>query len=358
MTSSSTTSLIRKPLKKPEFVWYGRDMEVQLFLGNPPEEHTILNQYIYLTNRHLSTQTTNIIYYFFLFRAKNKHPIAVFQLIPSDLITWISPAKAPFGGIQSIEKSLCDEIIFLLKCVENIIEIKGGKRIIIKTSPEKYDANGHKKLYTCYKRLGYEPKEIFKNHLITVTDLPFSHIIRSAEKRRLNKCRKADFTVILTEKPDIIEVYDFINSVRDRLGYSLSLSFYEFENLAETFPNELKVFEIYDQDKLIALTVTILVNHEILYNFLPADVVEYRRYSPMVMLMDGVYQYCQQMKISTIDLGISLDHLGNEKASLIRFKENLGGRECSKITWQKNLDTQTVIRTIEDRGTGFMSNDR
>lgn len=233
----------------------------------------------------------------------------------------------------------------------------GGKKIIIKTHPENYDIPAHKRLFACYKLAGYRLKEIFRNHIITVTNHSFSNMIRVAENRRLKKCHKAEFIVTVMENPNIVMVYDFIKVNRDRLGYSLSLTFHELKNLAEIFPDEIKVFSVSDHDKLIALAVTVRVNKNILYNFLPADVPEYRQYSPMVLLMDGIYRYCQEQKISTIDLGVSLDHLGKEKPSLIRFKENIGGKECQKITWEKDLDTQTVIGAIEDSGTRFMSND-
>ena len=233
----------------------------------------------------------------------------------------------------------------------------GGKKIIIKTHPDNYDIVEHKKLFACYKLAGYQLKEIFRNHTISVTNYSFSNMISAAENRRLKKCHHAKFKVTLMENPEIVLVYDFIKANRDRLGYRLSLTLNELKNLVEIFPDEIKVFSVSDLDKLIALAVTVRVNNVILYNFLPADVPEYRQYSPIVLLMDGIYQYCQEQKISTIDLGVSLDHLGNEKPSLIRFKENIGGKECQKITWEKDLDTQTVIGAIEDSGTGFMCDD-
>ena len=54
--------------------------------------------------------------------------------------------------------------------------------------------------------------------------------------------------------------------------------------------------------------------------------------------MRKIYEYCQEEKVKILDLGISLDHLGKEKPSLIRFKKNIGGIPSEKITYIKHLD--------------------
>jgi hypothetical protein len=53
------------------------------------------------------------------------------------------------------------------------------------------------------------------------------------------------------------------------------------------------------------------------------------------MLTETVYIFCQNENIPLLDLGISLDHHGNEKPELIRFKENIGGERSYKVTYEK-----------------------
>ncbi|MCF2516642.1 GNAT family N-acetyltransferase [Dyadobacter sp. CY351] len=100
------------------------------------------------------------------------------------------------------------------------------------------------------------------------------------------------------------------------------------------FPEAYQIFKVVDQEKIIALTMTVRVNDHILYNFLCGDLPEYRVYSPVVMLMDRVYQHCQRENIRILDLGISLDGNGVHKPSLSRFKKNIGGKECLKMTYE------------------------
>ncbi len=55
----------------------------------------------------------------------------------------------------------------------------------------------------------------------------------------------------------------------------------------------------------------------------------------MVLLNSYLYEYAQSEGIVLIDLGVSLDHTGREKASLMRFKENLGAERSEKVTYEK-----------------------
>ncbi|GAB3167993.1 hypothetical protein GCM10027291_15860 [Telluribacter humicola] len=132
-------------------------------------------------------------------------------------------------------------------------------------------------------------------------------------------------------------VYTFINKSRQEQGYPLTLPREKLLDLLNLFPAEVLVFGVYDGEIIAALTVAIQVSRDIIYNFLPADNLQYRTYSPTVMLNEALYHYCQQEGVKIVDLGISLDHHGQPKPSLARFKERLGGISSPKITYSKEL---------------------
>lgn len=323
----------------PDFIWYDAGLAVHLYFREATNFPLGKKSYIYLNIKHIQTQSRDKIYYFLVYKQKTKEPMAYIYLRRGDSTDWISPAKAPFGGVQTHELCSSREVIFLLSCVENFVKNNGGKKIIIKTAPENYDIPEYLKLYECYNRSNYEPKDIAKNHDITVSNTPFEDIITSAERRRLKKCRKAGFITIPIPAINVSGVYGFVSTMKNHLGYSLSISLEDLKILFSTFPDDVKVFSVNDHNRIIAIAITVRVNRGILYNFLVADRPEYRSYSPIVALLEGIYKYCQSDRIRILDLGISLDHQGIEKPSLIRFKENMGGKPSLKITWQKTLDT-------------------
>ena len=79
-----------------------------------------------------------------------------------------------------------------------------------------------------------------------------------------------------------------------------------------------------------------LQNHKILYNYLPASIDEYKAFSPMVMIMENVYNYAKKEQYSFIDLGISSIN-GVLQKGLIQFKERIGGVFSEKTTFSKIL---------------------
>ena len=87
---------------------------------------------------------------------------------------------------------------------------------------------------------------------------------------------------------------------------------------------------------MIAATVCVLVNEEVLYNFLPAHDENYKSLSPVVFLVQGIYNYAFAESLKFIDLGIS-SLQGKPQAGLIIFKERLGGQPASKLSFIKEI---------------------
>lgn len=292
--------------------------------------------YIYFTSKHLFTQTSKKIYCFFLFRNNEIGAAAVFQCISQTDKNWTSPARAPFGGIQCDELCTTNEISFLLECIELWISQCDGNKLSIKTAPSCYNLTTSKLLSDCYLLYGYSVEK-HVNHSINITPSSYINCISPPEKRRLKKCRSAGFIsgICTDSSPEII--YNFLNSCRLEKGYNLSLNHFQLEELLISFPNEVTIFTVTDQTIIIALAVTIHVNNAVLYHFLSSSLSSYSNFSPAVMLNEEIYNFCQNKKITILDLGISLDHHGIEKENLIRFKENIGGIKSYKATYEKLL---------------------
>lgn len=299
-----------------------------------PEIPVRFEPYLYLTPKHLRTQTGETVYAFYLFRKEERTASAVFQCTEGNKNIWFSPPKAPFGGIQCDLICTSAEISFLLHCVQEWIINHSGKKLVIKQAPWCYNESISAEP-DFFKPNGYFLKAIHENHFIKITDRIYAALIHPAERRRLHKCKSAGFVSEIYESADIDIVYAFLQSCRHEKGYNISLTSNQLGILFLTFPKEIKVFVVKHRSKIVALTVTILVNRSILYNFLSASLLAYNNYSPAVMLTETVYNFCREQQISILDLGISLDKNGDEKASLVRFKENIGGVKSYKATYEK-----------------------
>lgn len=320
--------------------WTTHRYEVRLYQATYPQltqQNYQFEPYLYNRPEHLHTQTTGPVYTFYLLDHLSGEALAQLHVAPGKNAELWSPPMAPFGGIQCIEHTPAQALTYLLECVDAWAQAQQLKRITIKTPPAAYQPVQYEVLHQRYLAAGYRPRHEHDNHHITVSERPFVELLAAAERRRLRKCQRAGLIARPWHHPEPELVYHFLEKSRQQRGYPLTLSYEKLRDLLQTFPSKVLVFGVYDGETVAALTVAIRVSRSVLYNFLPADNLLYRTYSPTVLLNEGLYRYCQSEGIPVLDLGLSLDHHGQPKPSLVRFKERLGGTSTPKITYYKEL---------------------
>ncbi len=292
--------------------------------------------YLYNTPRHLATQRTNQPFSIEVWDNERQQVVALFHA-DSDGETAISLPNAPFGGLEFAPGIPAEVLTQMLSFIEATCREQNLTRLNIKLPPVSYDEKKSFFLKELYENQGFTVGSSFMNHHIPVDETLFINKIHPSERKRLRKCRRAGFVAEEWHNPNPEQVFSFLAESRQRQGYSLSLDFDQLQKVLTKLPDEVKVFVVKAGTEIVSLTVAIRVNRRILYNFCPADNLDYRAFSPTVLLNCALYDYAQNDGIELIDLGVSLDHFGNEKASLIRFKENLGGKPSLKLTYSKLL---------------------
>ena len=102
------------------------------------------------------------------------------------------------------------------------------------------------------------------------------------------------------------------------------------------FPGDYLLFGVFDKNKLIATSVCIKVNDKILYCFYIGDALAFRPHSPITLLINGIYEYCQTNDFKMLDLGISTDK-GILNKGLYAFKKTFGSFDSYKLTFLKQF---------------------
>ncbi|GAB2524591.1 hypothetical protein GCM10027085_13630 [Spirosoma aerophilum] len=249
----------------------------------------------------------------------------------------VSPLAAPFGSIEFSE-SVSDTVLSaFVHTLTEAVRGAGARALTLVNYPTCYAPQQTEQLMRVLAKHGFHVTESHPNFFLPIHKQPFVSQLIPAERRRLRKCRDAGFVFTHGQTLSSQSVVDFIRHTRCQLGYPLTIQPERLINLLTRFQDSFSVFTVHDGTQLAALTVTVRVRHDILYNLLPASASAYRSFSPMVMLVDGLFSYCQQENIRLLDLGVSLDANGQPKPSLMRFKRNLGSRESSKLTFGKAL---------------------
>ncbi len=313
--------------------------EYQILI-NPERELLLKYQeswlgFLYNTVKHISQQTDNEGFTFYLLQLKTQAIVAKFNgyLLDNQLL---SPARAPFGGLEFDSNLNLEALHWFWQQIEQFLQKKSVKSIQIKSYPAAYAPDNSAHLSHLFLQNGFQISQTDLNYHLNISLLGFENYLHPNEIRQLRKCQKANFNFELWQMPDLAYVYQFIAAARTRKGYPMSLDFAAFQDLFSRFPADFQVFTVKNQTEIIALTVTVRVNENILYNFYPADEAKYLIFSPLVLLHQGLYDYALANRYQMLDLGIATENT-QPNFGLIQFKRKLGSKVSLKLTFKKDL---------------------
>jgi hypothetical protein len=252
--------------------------------------------------------------------------------------TGYSPLKAPFGSIEFDDSFTLEELnCFVQHITSKALEL-GLSEIIITSYPNCYEPTKSKMLNQALLNNGFQVLWNDANYHIEVNQEAFMHKIHRGERWKLRKSYKSGLHSMLWENPKLEQVYNLILKSRVRKGFELSLRKDEFFNMFTNMPEIYQVFGVWKGTDLAAVSVTVEVSERILYVFYTADEISLRKLSPVVMLHEAMYKYCQNKGYMLLDFGTASKQ-GHINEGVANFKRRLGGKATDKTTFMKHLSS-------------------
>lgn len=242
--------------------------------------------------------------------------------------TAISLPKSPIGGcaFSGEEEAFHQE----LKSVENELQSKGIKRIVITSNPDFYPTHLHNRWM---QQAGYQSTDTEISHYIEINSDFYSNL-HHMQQRHLKK--NLTLQISRDSRDSLSEIHTFIAECRRQQNLEINISEGQLVNLIATFPNGYDLFTARLNGKLISAVICVRATEKIIYYYLPATDEIYKSFSPMVHLLAYLHDFYFRLGFEKIDLGISSKN-GLPQESLIQFKERMGGIESCRITWEKTL---------------------
>ena len=239
-----------------------------------------------------------------------------------------------FGGIEFLEEAapFLDDFI---KAVESWCRGHGVQEIMFKLPPWIYVPR-LPFLEDALAQNGYSVRFNEINQHIQVSSAALAGRMEPDEKRRLRRCYEAGFQFRQLNADDLPLAYELIERNHRRRGFPVTMTLEGLGKMFRYFPGSYLLFGVFDGDRLVATAVSIRVNPRVLYNFYHGSHEDYQHLSPIVMVIEGVYQYCQKLGYSYLDIGIS-SVKGKWNEGLYRFKKNCGCEDADKKLFYKAL---------------------
>lgn len=289
------------------------------------------NNYFNEIKYHKAQARSEKNYYFQLARKTDNKIISSFSFI-HDENSFYSPLRGTYGGPYFTKKDLNYEVLeeYIFKIIDILSEEK-PKSIEVKLSPIINDLAINSLCINLLIRKGFKIKNHEINYHIRINNNSFIDRINYAERKRLKKCIKNQYSFKTLNLNDIEDAYEIIKKNRDSKNYKMSMSLANLKNTINIFNNRFKIFGVFDKSNLIASSVCIEIEPNVLYVFYWADSIDYINNSPITILASGLYEYCQHNDYNILDIGTAtIDSEPNY--GLISFKKNLGFEESIKFT--------------------------
>ncbi|MBL7857902.1 MAG: hypothetical protein JNM57_09445 [Cyclobacteriaceae bacterium] len=247
-----------------------------------------------------------------------------------------SPLNSPFGAIECSANVPPIVLFQFVAYFESRLKELDVKRIIIKQAPVAYDQQKSSLVQTFLWNQNYRVTVAEVGAVIAVSDAAFDAKIHAWEKRKLRQAQALGIIFQHISADRLEEVYTFILKCRQEKGYSLSMSLSSLAETIQSFPDHFLLVGAFLQNEMVAASISIRVRKNVLYNFYSSHAVAYDSLSPVVSLVEGLYQYCQGKSIELLDLGTSAQN-GQPNFGLLDFKLRLGAEPASKLTFEKEL---------------------
>lgn len=306
--------------------------KLRFFRGELPDAYSFtFESAIFNTSKHLQLQGKSGRHSFFLLNDTKKQVLAAIHFHVIDKIA-ASPLRASFGGLElnaSIDENIVSDFI---EFVVEELRSSGTKKIIVRQPPLVQEDT---RVTRSFLGADFKIRMTELDSFLNVSG-KFSDRLQDRKSRKLKSLKKRNWIFKSQSRAHLFETYQFILMCRAAKEYSLSMTFEQLEQLAKVFPKNIFLFQVLDEGKIIAASISIKIKDNWLYDFYHDHDADYDASSPILFLMESIYNFCKVNSIQSIELGTSMKgEVVNE--GLLIFKRRLGAITVPKITFVKEF---------------------
>jgi hypothetical protein len=244
-----------------------------------------------------------------------------------------SPARGTYGGIDV--RGHDDRLFgYLLRGIEDHLRGEGARELGLTAAPFAHDPIRSSLQFRAMHQNGWRVSQSELNYSVGVDEVDLVHKMRHNNRKRVRKCLRAGFVFRRCGRRDAQDIYDVISENRAARGFKLSMTFAQVMEMAHAFPQQISLFGVEDDSRIIAGAICVRLNARILYVYSWGHLPEYDVHSPVALLADGIYRFAREDGCELLDIGTVPSVEGR---GLMAFKENIGCTASLKLVYTKQL---------------------
>lgn len=246
----------------------------------------------------------------------------------------VSLKSCPYAGLDTQGQYNQTEIKeFLIQSINDLNSL-GVRKVTIKNPPDFLQEHcAENPLIECGFFISSE--EI--NHHLELNNEDYHSSIHEMQRRKIKKCLQSGYQFQNETNENLGKIYDFIKYCRAQQGLKINVSLMYLKRAFSSLPLHYKLFTIRNKENtILAATVVVIINDQVVYNFLPAFDRTHKKHSPLTLLTNELYSYFSHLGFLYMDLGItSIDGIPQE--GLVRFKERMGAIKTKRKNYSLTI---------------------
>ena len=248
-----------------------------------------------------------------------------------------NPRRATFGGFDAAPALPAELLSYFLEEVKAEARRRGISSIELRQPPLALRLRTD--VTDALESAGFEQLYADVNYHRFIDGSAFRASIRKGEKWILSKARRKGYLFRQADMAQLPRLYDFLDAAATRKGFQLSMSLAQLQDWIQHFPCDFQAYELCDGPQTIAVGITVRLNERVIYILYLADHEAYLSDSPIVPLLEGIWNEAGRQGYELFDLGTA-SRRGEPIDGLCRFKKNIGFQTSENpfyvLTLEKN----------------------
>ena len=248
-----------------------------------------------------------------------------------------------YGGLVLSSKVILSEVILITKCILEFLEKKEFSKLNLKIIPSIYNSFPSDEMeYICFL---LEAK-LSRRDALAVLDITNQIPISRVRKRGIEK-GKANGLVV-KEENDFTSFWNelLITNLKERYNTKPVHSLFEITYLKSKFPNQIKQYNVYQDDKIVG-GVTVFVTDNVIH---PQYISGNKAFNNELGGLDFLYHHLINVVYKNekyFDFGISNENQGKQvNESLHYWKESFGARTIVQNFYEIEVKNHSLLDTV------------
>lgn len=240
--------------------------------------------------------------------------------------------RSPYGDLECADDISAETLFSFIKFADDELS-RQADSIEIKMKPSAYAPRAHAQVFSFLHAVGFRTTGVDISSCIHVSG-DFEGAIRKNESQVLHKAVHAGFTASLMAADKLSDAYAFIARHHQKKNYPVSMTWTQLLQTSTLFRERYLTFGVHTGETMVAAAIAIRVSDRVLNLFYIDHDSQYDKYSPPVLLIAALFDYCAMNHIPLLDLGTSSLPDG-PNIGLLSFKIRMGAQPSVKPTLSK-----------------------